>query len=256
MIKMKKLTSLLIFAKAPIKGFVKTRLHQSSILDETEVLNLYVAFLQDIIRSAEKTSSERIYLSCYPKEGEHLMYDVLKRGVNSAMAKGRFSILPQEGKDFDERFTNAVETALKGSRHVIVIGSDSPHIQPSTIDRAHKLLDKKGGLVLGPSTEGGAYLVGAASQVDFRDVFTRGVELDNLTDLAMEQQMPISLLEELTDIDVESDLISFICRIKAMEAAAKSGSYALPLNTIQAIRDIGLVVDGKGGARGRRLVKI
>lgn len=111
-------------------------------------------------------------------------------------------------------------------------------------------------MVLGPSSEGGAYLVGVSSRLDFTGVFTKGIELENLVSLAKKEDMSLLLLDELTDIDVPSDLITFICNIEAMEYAARFNKFCLPKNTIRAIREMGLGVESsRGGERSRRLVK-
>lgn len=250
------MNSLLIFAKAPIKGLVKTRLKGDTDLSDDETLELYKAFLKDIILMAEKTGSDKVHLSCYPKEEKDLMAGLVSECFYGDSRPKRFSILPQKGKDFDERFMNAAKEALKDSDSVVVIGSDLPHIQPRIIDRAQDFLAQEGGMVLGPSSEGGAYLVGVSSPLDFTGVFTKGIELENLVSLAKKNSMPLLLLDELTDIDVPSDLITFICGIKAMEYAARFNDFYLPKNTIKTIREMGLRVESsRGGERGRRLVK-
>jgi glycosyltransferase A (GT-A) superfamily protein (DUF2064 family) len=248
------LNSLLIFAKAPLIGFVKTRLKNNSNLSNSELLELYRAFLKDTIQVSKQAGSDRVYLSCYPKEKKALMEEIIIECFGE-MPKG-FSVLSQVGEDFDERFTNAVREALTGCDNVVVIGSDSPQIQPGIIERSWDFLNKVGGMVLGPSKEGGVYLVGVNRPFDFDGIFTEGIELENLVALAEENQMQLLLLEELTDLDVSSDLINFICNIKAMEYAEKFNDLFLPEYTINFIRKIGLCVKSEGGGkRGRKLIK-
>jgi hypothetical protein len=57
------LNSILIFAKAPLRGVVKTRLQKSPILGESDVLVLYEAFLKDVFQSACCSTAERIYIA-------------------------------------------------------------------------------------------------------------------------------------------------------------------------------------------------
>jgi glycosyltransferase A (GT-A) superfamily protein (DUF2064 family) len=249
------LNSLLIFAKAPVKGLVKTRLKNKSSLSDDELLELYRAFLKDTIRMSQQAGSDRVYLSCYPKDKKDMMEEILIECFGER-PKG-FKVLSQEGENFNERFTNSVRQALSGYDNVVVIGSDSPQIQPAVIERSQAFLNNVGGMVLGPSKEGGVYLVGVDRPLDFDGIFTEGIELENLVALADEKQMQLLLLEELTDLDVSTDLINFICNIKAMEYAAKFNDFFLPENTINAIRKIGLSVKSEGGGkRGRKLVKL
>ncbi len=250
------MNSLLIFAKAPIKGFVKTRLKNDSGLSDNETLFLYRAFLKDTILMTNSTSADNVYLSFYPKEGEDLVKAVASECFEGGILPEKLSLLLQEGGDFDERFTNVVRDVMLKSDGAIVIGSDSPHIQPRIIERALVFLKTDGGMVVGPTSEGGAYLVGVSSPLDFKGVFTQDIEMENLVLLAEKNNMPLLLLDELTDLDVETDLITFICNIKVMEYAAKFNDFYLPKNTIKAIKEIGLEVESKnGGERGRKLVK-
>jgi glycosyltransferase A (GT-A) superfamily protein (DUF2064 family) len=250
------MNSLLIFAKAPINGFVKTRLKNDTYLTDDEILYLYKAFLKDTILMAIATSADNVYLSFYPKEGEEKVKELARECFEGGAWPERLRLILQEGKDFDERFTNVVKKVMKNCESVVVIGSDSPHIQPRIIERALDFLKIKGGMVVGPTSEGGAYLVGVSCPLDFKGVFTKGIEMENLVYLAKENNMPFFLLDELTDLDISSDLITFMCNIEAMKYAAKFNDFYLPKNTIKAIAEIGLEVESsKGGERGRKLVK-
>jgi glycosyltransferase A (GT-A) superfamily protein (DUF2064 family) len=249
------LNSLVIFAKAPIKGQVKTRLKKDTDLSDDEILLLYRAFLKDIILTSEMAVSDRVILTCYPGGAMPVMKDLIASLYDGELPD-KLILRPQVGRDFNKRFTNAVGEAFNVSSNVAVIGSDSPFIQPKVIKKSLDFLNKTGGMVLGPTNEGGVYLVGLSQPLDFTDVFTKGIELENLVALAEEKKMPLLLLDELTDIDVSSDLISFICNISAMEYAAKFNEFYPPKNTIKAIRDLGLeVVSTSGGERGRTFVK-
>jgi glycosyltransferase A (GT-A) superfamily protein (DUF2064 family) len=249
------LNSVLLFSKAPLKRFVKTRLQKQTSLDESEVVFLYEAFLKDVFQSALSSKAQRIYVSFYPEGKRDLIASSISGGEYQIDGE-RIVFFPQKGRDFDERFTNAVEKALMDSDKVVVIGGDSPHIQPKTIDKALELLNKTECMVLGPSREGGVYLVGVERPMDFTSVFTTGVESENLAALAKKNAISLHLLEELTDIDVASDLADFICNIKAMEYAAGFSNFKLPKHSIRAVRKLGLSVnEGPGGERSRQIIK-
>jgi glycosyltransferase A (GT-A) superfamily protein (DUF2064 family) len=250
------MNSLLIFAKAPINGFVKTRLKNDTSLSDDEILFLYKAFLMDIILMAISTSADNVYLSYYPKEGEDLMKELVGEFFEEGDLPENLSFLLQAGRDFDERFTKVVKEVMAKSESVVVIGSDSPHIQPRIIEQALNFLKIEGGMVVGPTSEGGAYLIGVSSPLDFSDIFTQGIEMENLVSMAKKNNMPFFLLDELTDLDIASDLITFMCNIEAMEYAAEFNDFYLPKNTIMALKEIGLKVEsGAGGERGRKLQK-
>ncbi|MFQ5975231.1 MAG: hypothetical protein ACE5J5_02805 [Candidatus Hydrothermarchaeales archaeon] len=127
------------------------------------------------------------------------------------------------------------------------------------IDKAFDFLAKNIDMVLGPSNEGGVYLVGLRSGtlIDFEGVFTKGVELENLVKTAKEKRMPLKLLEEMTDIDVVSDLVTLICKLNAMSYSSKFEEVYLPKNTIKTVENLGLRIgESKGGIRGRKIVKL
>ena len=66
----------------------------------------------------------------------------------------------QKGKTFGERITNAfVDVYAKGYENVICIGNDCPELNLSQLQNAI-LETEKGNIVLGPTRDGGAYLIG------------------------------------------------------------------------------------------------
>jgi len=66
----------------------------------------------------------------------------------------------QKGLTFGERYTNAIEQVYaKGFDNVITVGNDTPHLQSSEILEAAKSLENNA-MVLGPSCDGGYYLLG------------------------------------------------------------------------------------------------
>src|SRR3989304_9770427 len=175
---------LLIFAKSPIKGKVKTRLKKDTPLTDEDILKLYTAFLKDTIISASLSKAQRIYVAYYPEDSRNIMLS-----INSTIRIPQSSIelFPQSGNDFDDRLTNALKNISPPSspppargggkrwgENIIILGSDSPHIQPSTINKAFRFLKSplnppftKGGrggirsaMVLGPRGEGGVCLIG------------------------------------------------------------------------------------------------
>ncbi|MEK7845578.1 MAG: DUF2064 domain-containing protein, partial [Nitrospinota bacterium] len=144
------MNKLLIFAKSPIKGKVKTRLKKDTPLTDGNILKLYTAFLKDTIISASLSNAQNVYIAYYPEDSREVMIDIIKgvKGSRGRGIKGFFTqtlksieLFPQSGNDFDTRLTNALKNIHnKSSDNIIILGSDSPHIQPSTINRAFRFL--------------------------------------------------------------------------------------------------------------------
>lgn len=119
-------------------------------------------------------------------------------------------------------------------------------------------------MVLGPSGEGGIYLIGlrikgqcARSKnyyFNFKGVFTAGNESDNLLKISGRKKIPLLILEELTDVDVKADLITLISNLSMMKYSSKYARIYLPKHTIRVIKKLGLGIDRKGdGTREKYL---
>jgi len=140
---------LIIFAKEPKKGQVKTRLKKA--LSEGQCLELYKAFLKDIYMMANKVDADLRILAF---EANHRKPEYLRKTFRG------FSFYQQWGKDLGERMYHAFNFAKrKKATKTIIIGSDTPTLPPQYIRVAFNCLDQDD-MVLGPSRDGGYYLIG------------------------------------------------------------------------------------------------
>ncbi|MBI5194711.1 MAG: TIGR04282 family arsenosugar biosynthesis glycosyltransferase [Nitrospirae bacterium] len=146
-----KTAALIIFAKTPIPGKVKTRL-QPDISPE-EGLKIYKSFVREIAGRCSKLKGVDKFLGCAPTKDD----DFLK----GLAATHWFEMFNQRGKDLGARILNAFKDHFKkGYKKVIIIGTDSPTIPVKFIKKAFSELDKND-FVLGPCCDGGYYLIGA-----------------------------------------------------------------------------------------------
>ncbi|WP_161991965.1 TIGR04282 family arsenosugar biosynthesis glycosyltransferase [Flagellimonas algicola] len=91
---------------------------------------------------------------------ESLNQHVIKVIEATDLPHFHFSEKEQVGNSFGKRFVNAIQAIFdKGYLNVIAIGNDSPHLGKHHIQEASKLLLQKK-VVLGPSLDGGFYLLG------------------------------------------------------------------------------------------------
>ncbi len=143
--------ALLIFAKWPEPGRVKTRL--SPPLTKQEAASLYQYMLMDTLAAT----------SCLT--GIHRMIffdgDNDRAAFFQALAPDA-AVYQQQGVNLGERLTAALATAFGlGYQSVAIIGTDSPHLDPQEICGAFSLLaTDKADVVFGPSADGGYYLLG------------------------------------------------------------------------------------------------
>jgi len=139
---------LVIFVKYPEQGKVKSRIVFGG--DAGHVEDLYRCFIEDLL---ERVSSRnyRLFIAFDPPEKENNFIELFGSG---------FSYLPQTGADLGERMHNALATCFaEGFRSVVIIGSDSPDLPQRIIEEAFQSLQSHGA-VIGPTYDGGYYLIG------------------------------------------------------------------------------------------------
>ena len=116
----------------------------------------------------------------------------------------------QTGKDFSTRFTNAFQKLFDaGYKNVVSIGNDCPNLSVQLLqDAILKLRTKK--LVIGPSSDGGVYLLGINRDVFDKKVFLQLPWQTSVLSKVLEshydsQKIGFDVLDELTDLDSEKD---------------------------------------------------
>jgi uncharacterized protein len=141
---------IIVMVKAPIAGFVKTRL--TPPLSQSDAASLAQCFLKDIVDSLKRVIP-KIMVAFTPPEGRV----VLERSLSNQMLW-----FAQQGNDLGERLNSAVTHARDlGFNPIIVLGADSPTIPVSFIETALLALVRgETDVVLGPTTDGGYYLIG------------------------------------------------------------------------------------------------
>src|SRR5688500_16073263 len=108
--------SLIVFAKEPAAGAVKTRLARE--LGELDAARLYAAFLEDTLAHCRGVREVELEIAFTPASA---------RDVFGAFAKGA-RVAPQVEGDLGRRMDAAFESAfLRGAGHVVIAGSDAPH---------------------------------------------------------------------------------------------------------------------------------
>ena len=138
-------------AKAPRPGKVKTRLSPPLTLEQTAALN--VRFLRDTTENLATIAGSAGLISYTPVGDEALFAGLLPE---------TFALVAQRGDGFGERLLAAAEdTLLIGYGAVCLIDSDSPTVPAAAFKKAVEALAMPGDrIVLGPSQDGGYYLIG------------------------------------------------------------------------------------------------
>ncbi len=128
----------------------------------------------------------------------------------------------QHGETFGKRLSNAIsETFAKGYSEVIAIGTDTPALSLSHINRAVISLQNQN-IALGPSTDGGVYLIGIHRKAFNPNSFESLPWLtSNVYEALLQQSLnkgnEVVSLETLSDIDDVKGLYTAIGELKCTD---------------------------------------
>jgi hypothetical protein len=140
----------LIFAKAPIAGHVKTRL--IPVLGENGAAELYRELMQQLIKKLRGEKPVDIELWCTP-DRSHVEF----QHIQSVLGCPLFN---QVGIDLGERMSYAVDKAFRHYSHVILIGIDCPEMSLDLLRQVVFYLENGKDAVLVPAEDGGYVLLG------------------------------------------------------------------------------------------------
>jgi rSAM/selenodomain-associated transferase 1 len=197
---------LILFVKYPERGKVKSRLAKH--LTDTLAASLYENFVRDIIATLDRGSfNSRIYF--YPPEKEE---EIKKLWGNNYQYKA------QSGADLGCRMKNAfLAEFAAGFKLIVLIGSDCPDLPLDIIEESFKELENTSGIVIGPSTDGGYYLIGFRKDAFCPDIFS-GVEWGSPSvfaktmNILQPKEHQLTILPKWRDIDRRDDLDDLIKR--------------------------------------------
>ena len=143
-------TAVVIMAKAPQAGTVKTRLCPP--LSPQTAASLYRAFLLDKISQVGELAQALATLAYTPAE---------IRAVFAELAP-HCLLIPQQGAELGERLHNSfAQCFAAGYTSVLAIDSDTPNLPTAYLQQAVDLIaTPQTDIVLGPTEDGGYYLIG------------------------------------------------------------------------------------------------
>lgn len=190
---------LLVFAKAPVAGQVKTRLIPD--VGQQRATDLYKEFLTKTLDTAIKTKFSEIQV--------WVSGDIYHPYFVPYKNRSDFGFYSQRGESLGERMFNSFGSALDEYSYVILIGSDCPSLLSSDLESAMEFLENGKDMVLGPAEDGGYYLIGLRKNYSelfsgikwgeenvFSETFSRAKKIN----------LDVGLLPKRRDIDRVSDL--------------------------------------------------
>lgn len=197
--------ALLVFLRAPEKGRVKTRLAKA--LGDEKALLAYQGFVRDTLENI--TPAGYTPVLCYHPPDKHQLI--------AQWLGGSYSYWPQHGTSLGSRMANGFINAFaKGFDQVVLMGTDVPDLPHSHIHDAFAAL-KTHSAVVGPSKDGGYYLIGFRAQGFLPSVFKNipwgtGQVLSDTLAIFGKNKASVFLLPPWQDIDDIEDLQDYFQR--------------------------------------------
>jgi|SRR5579863_7539165 len=193
---------LVIMAKAPRLGMVKTRLAQS--LSDEAVTELYRCLLDDTLALARSLGDVEVAVMCPDSDVNEL----------AQLAGKPASVVAQKGEGLAAGLTSVFAHFAEGhqmdghQRRIIAFNSDSPHLPRSVLEDAFESLAAHD-VVVGPTHDGGYYLVGAKAShptLFAGDGMGTSSALERLLARARALELSVGFADPFYDIDVAEDL--------------------------------------------------
>jgi rSAM/selenodomain-associated transferase 1 len=199
--------ALIIFAKAPIPGEVKTRL--CPLLTPDEAATLHGSMILDMLeRTGSRTQSRGSaafdrFLGCAPS-ADHVFFKIMEE-------RHHVRLLQQTGEDLGSRMREAFRTVFElGYQKVVLIGTDVPSLSTDLIHQGFDLLSSHN-VVLGPALDGGYYLIGLQKLEGnlFTDIpWSTDRVCTSTQEKARTLQLSLGLLPLQRDLDTVEDVLA------------------------------------------------
>jgi rSAM/selenodomain-associated transferase 1 len=155
--------ALLVFAKEPAAGKVKTRLAEA--IGVEAAARVYRDLLATTLAHGHAAWRSRIvdHLELWCSSDGDIPF---LRGIGAAFGAARYM---QSAGDLGQRMAHAMRDALTRASSLLLVGSDCPLLQPARLAEAAAAL-RTHDAVLVPAEDGGYVLVGARCEVPLADV--------------------------------------------------------------------------------------
>ena len=199
--------ALIVFARSPVAGQVKSRLTQ--LLSSQEAADLYRAFLVDsLAQYASLEVDVRLYMADEGDPGVHLYGAQLKKQCGDGL-----------GERMDHAFR---EAAAEGYEQMVIIGTDHPTLPTEFIMDAYEALSDVPAVCIGPASDGGYYLLGMSPLICglFDGIVYSKPNVLSLTLVrARESGASVTQLPVWYDVDTPEDLRRLVSEKTALPPA-------------------------------------
>ena len=183
---------LIIFARKPVLGTVKTRLAKG--IGEEKALQIYIKLLQHTRAVAKQVQCDCFIFLTEPTEDDFW---------------NGFFCEQQQGNTLGEKMQHAFEMLFKkGYNHCVIVGSDCPNLEKEIVENAFISLSEND-VTIGPAGDGGYYLLGMKKLISplfkNKDWSTENVFKQTIEDVT-NLQLTFKVLPLLNDVDEKKDV--------------------------------------------------
>ena len=208
---------LVIMAKAPRPGAVKTRLAPS--LSLKAVIAFYCCLLDDTLALARSLGDVEVAIMCPDSDLNEL----------AQLAGNKASVVAQKGEGLAAGLTSVFAHFTKDhQRRIIAFNSDSPHLPRFVLEDAFAMLAAHD-VVVGPTHDGGYYLVGAKTShptLFAHDGMGTSSALERLISRVRALELSVGFVDPFYDIDVSDDLTRLAAELRlAPERAPRTAMW-------------------------------
>jgi rSAM/selenodomain-associated transferase 1 len=213
---------LILFAREPVRGLVKTRLARE--IGPGAAASLYEAFLSDLAVSLTAPDRWEAVLAHAELEAGPFLRKTFPEP---------WSIVPQGDGCLGERLFHAFGRARgRDGDDVLVAGSDAPTLSRANVDAAFRALTEGADVVFAPAPDGGFSLVGRRGDSGAGDFFesvrwSTAHALEDCRSAAEVRGLRVRLVEEISDVDTSADLEALEAALAADPALAPATRRAL-----------------------------
>jgi len=202
---------LVIMAKAPRPGVVKTRL--ASSLSPAAVTDFYCCLLDDTLALARSLGAVEVAIMCPDSDVNEL----------TQLVGNEASVVAQKGEGLAAGLTSVFAHFAKDHhRRIVAFNSDSPHLPRSVLEDAFETLAAHD-VVVGPTHDGGYYLVGAKAShpaLFAPDGMGTSSALERLLARAQALELSVGFADRFYDIDTADDLTRLVEELRLAPARA------------------------------------
>ena len=212
--------ALIVFAKEPVPGKVKTRMRP--VLTAQQSAELAVALILDTAEMMRRVQEVARVVAYAPSDA---------RTASQDLVGSDFEYWPQPDGDLGKRMAEVFDRAFdEGYEQAVIVGADSPSLPAEWVQQAYDGLNTSD-LALGPTYDGGYYLIGLRRP---RPSLFEGIEwsttevLPRTLDIVEREGLKLHLLPPWNDLDTPGSFAIFRTHVRGLEL---SGDPSFPSAT-------------------------